>query len=298
MEVGTRSLWQKSKPLRYRLGRITRGYNVQTSLEVSATNEQVGLVGKTFKPTSAQALVEFVYVSIPMLFLFLGLFEFGVAYWNQQKLEQVTRETARRIAICQNNCDVYNDFALTGPDAFPLTAFWLTNNSSGNTPVASNYQLDPSKVNYIWFQRISNSGTITLSAEDQPPVISRSITATGDYKPLFRIYTYDGSGSAFPQFPFKYDVTYKSPYDGSSTPVNSVGWPSASYNVGATRYSGRSACEPTHRFFVQISWKHSWLSPIKFLPMGNIPINLVSRRAMKIEPRQFQLPDNAVCQDE
>jgi hypothetical protein len=301
----TQTFWQKTQPIRYRLGRLARG-NSYSVVSEGAT-EPDSLVSKTLKPTSAQALVEFIYVSIPMLMLFIGILEFGVVFWNNQRLELVTREFARRTAICANGCDAYKEYGFDGdptnnPDVFVLSGIWSASSPPlPPTPIQPQnwYFIDPARINYIWIQRISPSGNITPNAAlgETAPIIARPNTTTpdGTYGRLFVMYRYNAARS--PYAPFSLDTASPSP--AGYTRLNK-GYPSAGYNVGSTRYIGRSACEPTHRFWVEVQWRHNWISPVQFLPMGNIPINLTNRRAMKIEPQQFPLEEggSASCLNE
>jgi TadE-like protein len=302
-----RTLWQKTDHLRYRIGRVARGYNTRHNSADAESDGQAGLVVKALKPTPAVALVEFTYVSIPLLMLLLGIFEFGIVFWNQQRVETVTREIARRAAACGNVCDYFKEYGFDSdstshPDVFTLSGIWTASNPPPPpAPIqAENYYfIDPSRIQYIWIQRISNSGKITVDKAlgEEPPIVARPAISTTNYISLYRVYRYDGGETAFA--PFKLDTTTKSPVDGSTPMINGVGYASAGYSVNNTYYIGRSACEPTHRLWVEVKWNHKWASPIQYLPLGDAPIGLTSRRAVKVEPFQFQINSpGATCLNE
>jgi TadE-like protein len=295
------TLWQKTAHLRYRLGRVTRGYNLQPA---SKAGQENGI--PPLKPTSAQALVEFIYVSIPMLMMFLGIFEFGVAFWNNGRLETATREIARRTGICGNGCDTNKDYNVSvekTPDAYGLAGLWTVSNppipvdDKATIDPKQYYFIDPSRINYIYIQRVSTTGKIDLlpTEEAEKPIVARGQSPLPDYKQLFVIYRYDAGANAAAPFKLDNSATATSPVNGA-TQLNNRGYPSQGYVLGTTRYIGRSMCEPTHRLFVEVQWRHNWISPVQFLPMGNVPINLTSRRAVKVEPRQYQL--TTACSDE
>ncbi len=80
--------------LNRRLSRVARGGSPRTNPR-----------NDPFRPVSAQALVEFMLVSIPLLATMFGIFEFGLAFWDLAQLAQVTRDAAREVAACANQCD-------------------------------------------------------------------------------------------------------------------------------------------------------------------------------------------------
>lgn len=89
-------------------GRWARG-----SMSVPATTEPIkglpglarrGLAGAN-RPQSAQSIVEFLLVSVPLLALIFGILEFGMVFFQQTNLDNAAREVARAIAICGAKCD-------------------------------------------------------------------------------------------------------------------------------------------------------------------------------------------------
>jgi hypothetical protein len=58
------------------------------------------------RPASAQSIVEFMLISVPLLALIFGIMEFGLIFFKTTNLDFTTRELARTVQICSNECDV------------------------------------------------------------------------------------------------------------------------------------------------------------------------------------------------
>jgi TadE-like protein len=58
------------------------------------------------RPASAQSIVEFMLISVPLLALIFGIMEFGLVFFKTTNLDFTTRELARTVQICSNECDV------------------------------------------------------------------------------------------------------------------------------------------------------------------------------------------------
>ncbi len=274
-----------------KLGRIARG-----------SHASGGGFAKAFRPTSAQALMEFVLVSIPLLITMVGIFEFGLAYYDNTKLDSTTREFARRIAICSNGCDSYSTLTADGNtipwDVAALRIIVIP--PSGNTyenPAA----LDATNINYIHVQRVGLDGTmsttVTTTYRSAGSVMDANSLGFG-YKPFYQRYIYSASANTTAPFRLLSNTEWQpSGMTSGQGPYAGRGFPSKGYNVGSDYQSGRNICEPTDRFYVEIEYKHNWVTPMGSLTglQGNIP--LVRRIYGKIEPRFFGggAPSVGVC---
>src|SRR5436190_3766699 len=58
------------------------------------------------RPQSAQSIVEFMLVSVPLLAIIFGIMEFGLVFFKSTTLDFVGREITRTVSICGNECDI------------------------------------------------------------------------------------------------------------------------------------------------------------------------------------------------
>ena len=56
------------------------------------------------RDTSGANAVEFALLSIPLLLMLMGVFEFGRMYWTQHVLEEIASAGARCIGVLQSEC--------------------------------------------------------------------------------------------------------------------------------------------------------------------------------------------------
>src|SRR5438105_11389240 len=63
-----------------------------------------GLTGAT-RPQSAQSIVEFLLVSIPLFMTIFGLLEFGLAFYESTTTDYAARIGAHETAVCGQQCD-------------------------------------------------------------------------------------------------------------------------------------------------------------------------------------------------
>lgn len=261
-----------------------------------------GLAGAT-RPQSAQAIVEFLLVSVPLLALIFGILEFGLAFFESANLDFVTRDMARTVAVCATKCDqmasdnitpVYRDFPLIQR--------------------IENYNMNLDNVEYVLIQHVGE-------VQDNPQVITGTAQTIGrvgpdiyaNYKYQWQLYApsrislpasdprhnnvpartnnpynlklNDALPSQIPSLgslPMNPDNSnanfngYRSnPCSASTDPAtvcrknipaaNADG--SASGGAADPIWRGRYQCVPTDRFYVQIVYRHTWITP--FLPTVN-----------------------------
>lgn len=72
------------------------------------------------RPQSAQSIVEFMLVSVPLLALIFGIMEFGLVFFKSTTLDFLGREVARTVSICGNTCDISYVMDGSAPGGFRL----------------------------------------------------------------------------------------------------------------------------------------------------------------------------------
>ncbi|NWJ45867.1 MAG: pilus assembly protein [Chloroflexi bacterium] len=251
-----------------------------------------------FRPTSAQALLEFVLVTIPMLITMVGIFEFGLLYNDVAKLDFTTREVTRILGICSNGCDSSDNYNLASsssgkPIPYDIAALAFISASDNPAP------LTPENINYIHLQRTSIDGSLSVSLTGTTYISKGSSLPVDVYttygsdgnrlgmRPFYAHYVYTTTQSTFA--PYVSDDSYvPAGVSLSQLPYNYRGWPSKGYDSGKGWVNGRNVCEPTDRFYVEISYKHKWITPLVPWTGSNSSINLTRRVPGKIEPLFFQ----------
>lgn len=227
MMMKLRPDWQQ---LNYRVSRVARG----GSLSLSKAKVL------PLRPVSAQALVEFMLVSIPLLATMFGIFEFGLAFWDTQQLAQVTREGARQVASCANQCDgpplegtiasdtnTYKDVRLLQAVVDASTAQLI----DSKTVQRNGTQLNPFNIDYVLLRRVADTAGATGMSEFQLNTSTASYDISGQYQ----LYVYDPNYKNLNKFlPFM---------DGSAADAARVGLPAAS-NIWNTSYLS-SPCNGT-----------------------------------------------------
>lgn len=259
-------------------------------------------VSKAFQPSSAQALLEFALVSIPLLMLMIGIFEFGLAYFDMTKLDTTTREVARRLTVCANFCDYSEKYNLTSGGNVPYDIFALaiiTANDYDNPA-----RLEPANIQYIHFQRVNTEGTTTTTATTNyvnlggVPKDANTVTGTDTLplglRPFYMHYKYDSTQTSVA--PYKLDTNYvPAGLNADQRPYQYRGWPSKGYDTsGNYHVNGRNICEPTDRFYVQISYLHNWVTPLGSLTGLNGGVVLNRQINGKIEAKYYQSSAAAV----
>lgn len=269
-----------------------------------STSSAAGLNGKVrrglaeaTRPQSAQSILEFLLVSVPLLAIIFGTLEFGLAFFKATQLDYVTREVARATALCGADCDFTPDSTtVLYRDYFGLRAISNTN------------VLNPPDIEYILMQHVGEE-------EDVPVVGQFNYGRVGpdtyaNYSSHYQLYAYPKQGVAAPR---GNSVPPRSPdpksiiFNDANKPqipllagvgsmpnyaynTNNNGWRSAKCTdnsatacrhtipkanadgsaAGGTpqpEWSGRYTCVPTDRFYVQIALKHYWITP--FMPTIN-----------------------------
>lgn len=276
-----------------------------------------------------QALVEFALVLPILMLIIVGIMEFGLAFFDAGKVDFSSREVARGVAVCSNACD-QSEQTITGSntifqyDVGDLSK--VANSGYVNAPSPSPTLIDPSMVSYIWIQRVYDTGYAIPVTGTQTGgyTYCGSCTPNTDYRKYFNYFVYDPSwASKNESVPFISDGTggsqpyIKGPGDVGNGGCNSDPWKSIAASEysnisGAPDYSlasasscinwpsnpgsvaGRKICEPTDRFFVEIGYKHYWITPL--IPSNGGYIILKSRTYMKIEPQYFNNQGSAASQ--
>jgi hypothetical protein len=258
-------------------------------------SDEVGLGA----PLGGQALVEFALILPILMLIIVGILEFGLAYFDADKVDFSTREVARRMAICGNACDMTVPI-VTGTDSVyqldlkDLDA--IANNYGG--PINPS-MVDPALVKYVWIQRTYSDGrAIPVSGTTSGLVYDNT---RQDYRRFFNYFTYvqnwKSLNMAVP-FTITTNCSGSDPWTHganreylnvaniplySNSGNNCGGWPSSPTTQNSL--IRRNICEPTDRFFVEIGYTHNWVTPL--IPNTSGGTILKSRVFMKIEPRYF-----------
>lgn len=271
-------------------------------VEEAAGLARKGLAGAT-RPQSAQAIVEFLLVSVPLLALLFGILEFGLAFFESTNLDFVTRDMARTVAVCATTCDQYD--SSTGK---------LVYRDFSLLQKIETYNMNLDNVEYVLIQHVGEQ-------QDIPQVITGTAQTIGRVGPdIYANYQYHWQLYApskinFPASdPRKNSVPARSAAnnpsnlklndalpnqipslgslpmnpDGSNTnfngyrsnPCNLLVEANCRQNIPAAKadgsasgglanpvWNGRYQCVPTDRFYVQIVYRHTWITP--FLPTVN-----------------------------
>ena len=219
----------KIKELLHRTARIMRGSSGHVA-------------GIAFRPTSAQALLEFVLVTIPMLITMVGIFEFGLLYNDVAKLDFTTREVSRLLAVCSNGCDSSDKYSLvsssTGtPIPYDIAALAFISASDNPAPLL------PQNIQYIHLQRTTIEGSLSVSAtgttyiskgSSQPVDVYSTLGTDGKslgMRPFYVHYVYTTTQST--SAPYIHDQSYvPTGLSSSQLPFGYRGWPSKGYDSG------------------------------------------------------------------
>lgn len=100
LQVSKKEGWQQTARSFERWARGATPTSQET--QTGASKVAAGLM----RPQSAQSIVEFMLVSVPLLALIFGIMEFGLVFFKSTSLDFLTREVARTVALCANTCDV------------------------------------------------------------------------------------------------------------------------------------------------------------------------------------------------
>lgn len=305
------------------------------------------------RPVTAQALVEFMLVSIPLLATMFGIFEFGLAFWDLAQIGQVARDAARETAACANQCDGPGDKSVAGGDAKYYKDIKALEAVVDKNPVQKNgTKLNPANIDYVLIRRVGD----TTSDTGQDKFFINTVNGRYDISTQYQLYVNyldpNGAPIAGRFLPFQ-DATAaqaqqlglpdpsKAP-DGSTIEFHNtnymsspcIGVPSApaysdvndtnnkADNMDFTcRYQpdtdsrandpnynwarGRPVCQPAERLYVEIAYRHYWVTP--FLPdvagntvirpkdqNGNGYILIRQRSYITVEPRFFPV-NGGVC---
>ena len=301
-------------------------------------NEAAGLnrlarrgLANASQPHSAQSIVEFMLISVPLLALIFGIMEFGIAYFESTTLDYTTRNVARSVQVCAGDCDITKTVMYR--DYYAL-----------KTLRASTLDLD--RVDYVLLQHVGEQDDVPVAGPGAEDVGRIGPDIYLNYKYHYQLYAAPhaaGSGKTAlparsggdPENLYLTDATTDQvglslPTNGNTVKFN--GWRShfcdppsdpgcrqdtqpakpdgsldTSPTAKVTNWPGRYACVPTDRFYVQIAFKHYWITP--FMPTIDTTSNkptlqgygakdaviLSSKVYQKIEPI-FYATGSSTCQ--
>jgi hypothetical protein len=305
----------------------------------SLLNRGVAAAGR---PQSAQSILEFLLVSVPLLALIFGILEIGLAFFESTNLDFAASEAARSVSVCANGCDytsgstLYRDYNLlramnrvnlrldnveyilvqhvgeqvddpggtnlpdlgrSGPDIYNNYKYhWQL--YALPKPAASYPSGDP-RVNTVAARSDGDALNVKLTDAkcSQVPLLY-SASNPGNCALSWQSYDDDFNGyRSNPCF-----STDASSICRQNIPVSDkFGQPVISGGVTQTTptWPGRYICIPTDRFYVQIVYRHNWITP--FMPTVNLngatqtlrgfgttnSLILSSKSYYKVEPRQF-----------
>lgn len=268
-----------------------------------------GLAGAT-RPQSAQSIVEFLLVSVPLLAFLFGILEFGLVFFENTNMEFATREFARTVAICGATCDKYgSDGKLVYRDYYPLKSLeglslnydnieYVLIQHTGEekdlpVPGDTNYGRLGSTSrqpdiydNYKYHWQLYAFPKNSMSATDKR---SNTVPARGTNPNSIRLadalpsqikgspalatslpMNPDGSNAKFNGWRSNLCVKPASASDPDNDPNCRKDVPKGDqYGKPVTgekydTWPGRCSTVPTDRFYVQIAYRHRWITP--FLP--------------------------------
>jgi hypothetical protein len=295
------------------------------------------------RPQSAQSILEFLLVSVPLLALIFGILEIGLAFFESTNLDFAAQEAARSVSVCANGCDVLSGTTLYR-DYNMLRAL-------------NRVSIRMENVEYILVQHVGEQvddpdpdGTVAGPA-GQPNLGRTGPDIYDNYKYQWQLYALPKPAANFPANDPRVNSVPARPDNDSlgvkwadakctEIPLLTVGAACAlpkqpfndQYNgfrsnpcfstddasicrkdiplsdrygvaIGADSaipsWPGRYICVPTDRFYVQLVYRHNWITP--FMPTlnldGNTPplrgfgptnsLILSSKAYQKVEPRQF-----------
>ena len=244
------------------------------------------------RPHSAQSIVEFMLISVPLLALIFGIMEFGIAFFESTTLDYTTRNVARSIQVCADQCDVVVSNTVLYRDYYAL-----------KTVRESTLSLD--KLEYILIQHVGEQQDVPTVGQTDYGRAGPDIYA--NYKYHYQLYAPPKTVSSNPNNnvttrpsdPSNFilndttadKVGINLPTNGDT--ANNNGWrsvrcivPFQSYDPNCRQsvppanengsqntsntappsapWPGRYTCIPTDRFYVQIAYKHYWITP--FMP--------------------------------
>ncbi len=332
-----------SSQVRTRLHRASRGFlrwargGQRSSPACSDTflNKSLAAAGR---PQSAQSILEFLLVSVPLLALIFGILEIGLAFFESTNLDFAAQEASRAVSVCANSCDVlsgstiYRDYNMLR--ALNRVNLRLENveyvivqhvGEQEDDPALSNlpdlgragpdiyanykyhwqlYALPKSVVSYPNNDPRAN----TVAARSDGDALGvRLADAQCNQVPLLTVAGNPGGCAlAWQSYDDDYNGFRSNTCFSSDTaadcrktiPVSDKnGAPVGSQTIVA--WPGRYICVPTDRFYVQIVYRHNWITP--FMPTLNLDgktqtlrgfgasnsLILSSKVYQKVEPRQF-----------
>ncbi len=294
------------------LRNISRWARGGMSVDLEATGPaglaRRGLVGAA-RPHSAQAIVEFMLVSVPLLAIIFGLLEFGLVFFESTTLDISTRDIARTIAVCGVNCDkydpttgvlVYRDYNLrmrlqnqdrgyllnldnveyillqhVGEDTdLPTVVAGVPLQPGRKGPdTAANYQYHwqlyaPSKSTFAASDPRQNTVPATGANRTNPENLRIQDASPSEVKSLGVLPSLSGVNDNYNGWRSSRCTSSADPATTCRKPIPAAN-PDGSADTSPSAsprpiWTGRFNCIPTDRFYVQIAYRHFWITP--FLP--------------------------------
>src|SRR5689334_15249125 len=113
---------------------------------------------RLLRPASAQALVEFVLVSAPLLGTMFFIFEFGIAFFDLEQLNQAVQQAAREVASCANQCDSPPPSGQGGSDKGVYKDMRALQAIVNKNPEQKNgTKLIPENIEYVVIRRVADT---------------------------------------------------------------------------------------------------------------------------------------------
>ena len=259
---------------------------------------------------AGQSLVEFALISITLLTVIFGIFEFGIAFWRSGTLDYATREGARALAVAASRVTADQDmiFAIgvavkpmgvqnvIGIRVQKMIPNTVSSSSTQDVSGDSDYTPDPNHINYLANLRCDSNNAHNTRKPAKPANCTVDDPTNVNFNPnwVADYYKIDCA-------PPGYNPSNPSPCQGQASvaswefrgvdPADSAAlarlgvvntyaaWPPR--NQAAP--TSRKDCIPTDVFRVDISIKHSWITG--FIPGG--PFMMTSSTRMRLEPAHY-----------
>lgn len=302
----------------------------------SFLNKSLAAAGR---PQSAQSILEFLLVSVPLLTIIFAILEIGLAFFESTNLDFAAQEAARSVSVCANSCDalngtvLYRDYNMlralnrvnlrlenveyvliqhVGEQVDDPAGSGLPDLGRAGPDIYNNYK-------YHWQLYALPKPAASYPANDPrvntvpartggDPLGVRLADAKCSDVPMLKVpgnpgncalgwQSYDDDFNGF-----RSSACFTSDADAicrKNIPVSDQFGVAISPAQTYPAWPGRYICVPTDRFYVQIVYRHNWITP--FMPTLNLDgktaalrgfgstnsLILSSKVYQKVEPRQF-----------
>ena len=105
----------------------------------------MGIFRELYGARRAVAALEFALISVPLMLLLFGTFEFGRLLWTEQALQMTATQAARCVGILASSCSSGGGFSSTNTTAYieNLASAWGITLNSGNLTTVTRNANDP-----------------------------------------------------------------------------------------------------------------------------------------------------------